>query len=32
MKRLASVADEDLELASAGLDTWAETLDGEDRR
>jgi hypothetical protein len=32
MKRLASVPDEDLELASTGLDTWAEALDREDRR
>lgn len=32
MKRLARAPDEDVELASAGLDTWADALDAEDRR
>jgi len=32
MKRLARSSDEDIELASAGLDAWADTLDAEDRR
>jgi predicted DNA-binding antitoxin AbrB/MazE fold protein len=32
MKRLASASNEDVEFASAGLDTWADALDAEDRR
>lgn len=32
MKRLAGVPDEDVELASTGLDGWADALDAEDRR
>ena len=32
LKRLASAANEDVELASAGVDTWADALDAEDRR
>jgi predicted DNA-binding antitoxin AbrB/MazE fold protein len=32
MKRLASVPNEDVGLASTGLDTWVDALDAEDRR
>jgi predicted DNA-binding antitoxin AbrB/MazE fold protein len=32
MKRLAGVPREDTELASAGLEAWADSLDAEDRR
>lgn len=32
MKRLASAGDDDVELASSGLDTWVDALDAEDRR
>lgn len=32
LARLGAHADEDLELAGAGLDDWAEALDAQDRR
>src|SRR4051794_37982402 len=32
LKRLAAVPSEDVELATTGLDTWADALDTEDRR
>jgi predicted DNA-binding antitoxin AbrB/MazE fold protein len=32
LKRLAAVPTEDVELATTGLDTWADALDTEDRR
>lgn len=31
LQRLAAAAEEDEALASAGLDDWADTADGEDR-
>ena len=32
LQRLGAAAAEDAQLAAAGLDDWADTLDGEDRR
>ena len=32
VKWLAAVPTEDVELATTGLDTWADALDAEDRR
>jgi predicted DNA-binding antitoxin AbrB/MazE fold protein len=32
LQRLAHASDEDLELASAGVDDWAQTLKDEDDR
>jgi hypothetical protein len=32
LKRLSAVPTEDVELATTGLDTWADALDAEDRR
>jgi hypothetical protein len=31
-KRLAQAADEDVALASSGLDAWVDNLETEDRR
>ena len=32
LKRLAGAPQEDIELAQAGLGTWADVLDSEDQR